>query len=257
MAREATVIDVLAIRVAEGEIVDTQITLPLIHQSKRFVLDGSSTQWLMDMVQNNAKLIHELREFALAPYERMIVAFDHMRFVNQPGREGWVVLVLNNRKVVSLLYNSTTQRFEPLSHEGGDALEHEWTRLVTLAFYLALASRRALVTSEQPEHRTASRGRQVRYYSHSTINIDLTAPKITRRCFSTGTHASPRRHQVMGHFVHRGGDRSCSHQWERQPGETPKRWCCSACERKRVWRAAFERGDAGKGFVRQDYQVTA
>jgi hypothetical protein len=128
-----------------------------------------------------------------------------------------------------------------------------------VTFLLLLQAKKVRLT-DVPAARTLRKGRPVRYFSHSVIEIDLTTPKQLRRAFSTGTHASPRRHEVMGHFVHRGGIRGCVHDWQpitRDPDDGIKRWGCTSCERKRTWRKSFERGDAGKGFVRQEYAVTA
>jgi hypothetical protein len=45
------------------------------------------------------------------------------------------------------------------------------------------------------------------------------------------------------------------HDWQRSPGDTP-RWVCAQCGGRRTWLAAFERGDATRGFVTKDYDIT-
>lgn len=109
-------------------------------------------------------------------------------------------------------------------------------------------------------------GKAKTYLAHNVVTIDL-SPHGTRGLFTVSNRASPRRHQVEGHYVHYGIEDGCSHQWssfttpelERRDlerlGRPVKRWRCLGCEGTRVWREEFSRGDGQKGFVTKEYKV--
>ena len=109
-------------------------------------------------------------------------------------------------------------------------------------------------------------GKARTYLAHSVVTIDL-SPHGTRGLFTVGNRASPRRHQVEGHFVHYGIEDGCTHDWsafttpelERRDherlGRPVRRWRCSECGGMRVWREEFTRGDGQKGFVTKEYKV--
>jgi hypothetical protein len=110
-------------------------------------------------------------------------------------------------------------------------------------------------------------GKAKTYLAHSVVTIDL-SPNGTRGLFTVGNRASPRRHQVEGHFVHYGVEDGCTHAWEahsapelerrdiERTGRTLRRWKCDGCGGLRVWREEFTRGDGAKGFVSKEYKVT-
>lgn len=101
-----------------------------------------------------------------------------------------------------------------------------------------------------------SRGKRTVYHSHSVIDIDLGKRKQYRRLFTSGTHATPARHRVKGHFVHYHQIRGCEHEWPLAPERIdPPAWTCRKCGTLRVWKANFMRGDAAKGFVTNEYNV--
>lgn len=242
------------------------LTLDFFIAAKRYTLDPDGFIYVDQMASDHRDLIDELDEFAIPPFERIMIESPA-----PPDMSAAVIAALD----------------PPLAHlwmQSRDQVSHwaamrngTWTETITSgpevgaaaterihyflkAFYLILHSRRAVVISEVPRRRAISRGRSVVYQAHTKITIDLSAPRITRRSFGTGTHASPRRHEVAGHFVHRGGDQYCTHTWMPRTLEPPDdipRWECAACGRRRTWRKAFERGDAGKGWVRQSYEITA
>nr|WP_250808332.1 hypothetical protein [Neorhizobium tomejilense] len=109
-------------------------------------------------------------------------------------------------------------------------------------------------------------GKAKTYLAHSVVTIDL-SPHGTRGLFTVGNRASPRRHQVEGHFVHYGIEEGCTHDWssfttpelERRDherlGRSLRRWKCERCSGLRVWREEFTRGDGAKGFVTKEYKV--
>lgn len=101
-----------------------------------------------------------------------------------------------------------------------------------------------------------SRGKRTVYHSHSVIDIDLGKRKQTRRLFAGGTHATPARHRVRGHFVHYHTKKGCEHDWPLAPERIdPPAWTCKRCGGLRVWKKHFLRGDASKGFVTNEYNV--
>lgn len=235
-------------------------TRDFVVSAKRFVFDSDATMWLMTMAHEQRDLIRELKEFALCPYERVVLETAACRLGDADGTAGVFVLFCTGRKVNVAFLDTSKGEFLRLPDMNSRPILTEYAILLSLGFYLALASRKVHVISEKPNRVVRPRGKKLLYFGHSTIKIELTAPKITRRDFATGTHATPRRHQVMGHFVHRGGQRGCTHPWQvvtRDPDDGIPRWECPDCGRKRTWRKAFERGDAGKGFVHQKYEVTA
>ena len=101
-----------------------------------------------------------------------------------------------------------------------------------------------------------SRGKRLVYAGHSVVNIELGKRKQYRRLFVGGTHASPRRHRVRGHFAHYNVIKGCIHEWPAVPDYlVPPRWFCRKCNTLRVWRKSYARGDASKGFVTNEYKV--
>lgn len=133
--------------------------------------------------------------------------------------------------------------------------------LLGMTFFLLLHKPGVITIHQNPYKVSAKKGRRVVYAAHSTISINLRDPNSFRRVLNTGKRETPRRHEVRGHFMHYHHDRSCSHDWVRvEPKETDAkevlRWNCSRCETLRVWRPAFGRGDASKGFVTHDYRLT-
>lgn len=106
-----------------------------------------------------------------------------------------------------------------------------------------------------------SRGKRMVYAAHSIVNIELGRRKNYRKLLQKGLpRRSPRRHEVRGHFTHWGTKDGCVHQWPIMPSEAPKTgaptWTCKLCGGKRTWREAFERGDAGVGFVTKEYDLS-
>lgn len=135
-----------------------------------------------------------------------------------------------------------------------------------LATLLLLNQKRGISNRAVGPTRIIRNGKAKTYLAHSVVTIDL-SPHGTRGLFTLGNRASPRRHQVEGHFVHYGIDDGCGHQWssfttpelERRDnerlGRSVRRWRCSGCGGLRVWREEFTRGDGGKGFVTKEYKV--
>lgn len=116
--------------------------------------------------------------------------------------------------------------------------------------------------------RGIQRGRPVVYAAHSVVSLQLGRARDWRSALqhdlAAHDRASPRRHEVRGHFRHRGGSPSCTHDWPLlpTPSETPSpgrspapTWSCRRCGRHRTWVAEHARGDAARGFVTKHYEV--
>lgn len=129
-----------------------------------------------------------------------------------------------------------------------------------LAALLLLNQSNRIQITGQPHQRKIVKGKSVVFAAHSVVKIDL-SPKEFRKTFSNSDRASPRRHEVRGHFVHYHRVLGCEHRWQAQevkPGEKEvARWRCASCNALRVFRESFHRGDAGIGFSTKQYDVTA
>lgn len=111
--------------------------------------------------------------------------------------------------------------------------------------------------SQEPAGRRIRGGKLVAYAAHRVVEIDIGHCRTVRAAFRSGLRErlSPRRHQVRGHFSHRGGNVHCHHQWPLladQDGD----WRCTRCGRLRWWRENYVRGDATRGWVEHEYDVT-
>lgn len=158
---------------------------------------------------------------------------------------------------------------KPLSQEvfEGVAAECRGQFKRGLAALLLLNQKRGLAFRDMPPSRRISRGKLKTYMAHSVVSIALDGPVEIRRAFRVEERASPRRHEVRGHFVHYGVEEGCSHEWKEyrteetlrrdleRAGRPILRWRCANCHGMRVRREAFYRGDATKGYVTKTYTV--
>ncbi len=106
---------------------------------------------------------------------------------------------------------------------------------------------------EVPRHRAMThRGPKV-FLGHSVIEIDLNRKPVNVILGRPkGTHATPRLHDVSGHFAHREVRQLCEHRWEQ---EDDRHWSCANCHGKRWWRAGHKRGDASIGIMTQERRL--
>ena len=118
---------------------------------------------------------------------------------------------------------------------------------------------RVRAIKDVPRKRGIVRGKPMPYFGHSTIDICLdkldNASLLSRP--REGEHASPRWHEVRGHFCHNAAARKATHAhaWAQVDD---RRWECQAgCGGKRWWREFPEgRGSAQVGFVHQERRIT-
>lgn len=256
----------------------------LLHQGNHMVLNDAAAAFVVDMVGNHGALIGELREFARSPFERMTITLP-TRAAGDADRE--TLLLIDGVEFALILRNTATGAVVPIpgwylsvENEGedhksrtlvrtDDAIPKDATTTKMIATYsmardaifLLLNQKHGVHVSEPTMTRKGmSRGKTLTFYGRSTVSVSLHAAEELHRHFATMTRTTPRRHAVRGHFVHRGGDRDCEHQWEKlvdRPAAAGDAWICTACDRKRSWRRDFERGDASKGYVTQTWKVTA
>jgi hypothetical protein len=109
--------------------------------------------------------------------------------------------------------------------------------------------------AEMKAQRGFWRGKPRAYAKHNVVHIDIDGLKNLRKRFLTGSRETPRAHEVRGHFLNYN-KHQCDHAWV-QAIDNSKRWTCSTCGQLRVWREAYERGDASKGYVTKHYQADA
>lgn len=103
---------------------------------------------------------------------------------------------------------------------------------------------------EQSQYRAVTHRGTRQMLGHSVIELDLDRkPKTVILGRPQGTHASPRRHEVMGNYAHRNLSALCEHYWE---PEDDNHWTCANCGGRRWWRKAHQRGDASLGIMTQE-----
>jgi hypothetical protein len=142
---------------------------------------------------------------------------------------------------------------------GAQLQAHAGEARTLVAALLMLYQKKHITLTEKGPVRALSRGKQRVYMAHSVVSIHLSGEKEIRKAFHTGTHASPRRHEVRFTFAHRGGTTACEHNWiprhDQKTGEVKKQWDCPVCGRFRWFRPSHLRGDGSKGFVTKRYEV--
>lgn len=99
---------------------------------------------------------------------------------------------------------------------------------------------------------------KVRYMAYSNVVLKVPNANQTRyikRKLRTSA-AGIRAHQVRGHWAysHRQGQDLCNHTWATV---VPNREKCTHCGKLRWWKKEHVRGDAGRGWVYQNYVVKA
>jgi hypothetical protein len=99
---------------------------------------------------------------------------------------------------------------------------------------------------------------KVRYMAYSNVVLKVPSVNPTRyiKRKLRSSAAGLRAHQVRGHWAysHRKGEDTCTHDWINL---NASREACTHCGKTRWWRKEHVRGDAGKGWVFQNYVVKA
>ena len=92
-------------------------------------------------------------------------------------------------------------------------------------------------------------------YRRCTIHLSREGSFNRVKEIYSGGRGPVRAHQVRGHWCQSQKESAtpCSHDWEEI--EERRKYQCRSCGRKRWWKKAHQRGDAGIGFVQKDYEV--
>ena len=125
---------------------------------------------------------------------------------------------------------------------------------LVIASLLLLNQRRNVQIVDVPASRRLIGNKTWAYARHNKVSIGLDPGAAVHGAFRVEDRASPRRHAVRGHFAHWYISENCEHDWVALDGDD-KRWACSKCGGRRVWRKPFHRGDAEKGYATKDYEV--
>jgi hypothetical protein len=127
---------------------------------------------------------------------------------------------------------------------------------VYVAALLMLQQKRAVSVGDRTWERRITRGKSRVFMAHSVVTITIDGPIEMRRAFSITDRDSPRAHEVPAHYAHRYGERACEHEWIPRDDGTDRHWDCPKCGRFRYFKKHHMRGDASKGYVTREYNVT-
>lgn len=152
--------------------------------------------------------------------------------------------------------------------EVSKGLDLLFAQMIAILFLL-IHQRPEYIRDVPATHRMVG-NKRVPYAAHKTIDLGLFEPKeiYTLLAPPKGSHASPRAHEVIGHWIHRGLGFRCEHSWvklepaeddhrswKRKDGTPYLRYVCEHCRGVRSFRNAHIRGDASKGFITHDYEA--
>lgn len=278
-----SVLDDLSARPEKGKVLGATKVRTLLAHAEHFLLDEEAGARVVGMVEKDAKLIQELREFALRPYPQMTISLP-ARAMHDAERE--TLILLDKYRDINafalVLRDTRTGDIAPIpgwyasprsrsDEEGRTVIRLDANMpadermkyavgtysMAIDAVMLFLNQKKGVHVSEPtPQRRSLRAGRPVIYFKRSTIRLSIEAPAILRHHFSTRERGPVRRHAVRGHFFHRGGLASgCAHRWARLD-DHENAWECVDCDRRRFWRRDFERGDVNKGVVASRYTMT-
>lgn len=125
---------------------------------------------------------------------------------------------------------------------------------------LAMLSMRdtEIIAVDQPSRRPGKirvGNKTAPYWQHATVRLTVPSVRYLYAVKCRGEKNARRRGHVIGHWVNRGGDRTCAHSWIDVDINHKE---CARCQRKRYWRKDFDRGNAALGWVQHDrYQVVS
>lgn len=244
--------------------------LMLIDQDKRpahiphrffFFFDEDAYNHLEWVFQGIRDDMDAIATWAKPPFESMYFEID------RPGQpigcvvdgDTWYFILQADGKPLRLrpTFDYPTRTFtdsKPLDDEGREALR---TIAVVAMTAMAILAQPSAHTLTRVDARSGiSRGKRVAYRAHNTVTIHLGEAEKHLREILNGNRGPVRRHEVRGHWVNFHKVDGCEHRFlERDPfdGEHFK---CVNCGQLRSWRKEFLRGDAAKGFVTKDYNVS-
>lgn len=276
-----SLLDDLSARPEQAKVLGAQRVRNLLAHASHFLLDEDAGARVVDMVENNAQLISDLRAFARLPFERMTVSLP-TRAVHDADRETLLLVEMRDGVKTFALALRDTRRGDIVPIPGwyssaedrdgkvrtvirmdgppmpDDVVHRQQVGTYSLALdavLLFLNQKKGVhITEPTMRRRSIRAGRNVTYFARSTISLSIDAAHELRRSYATGERGPTRRHGVRGHFFHRGGVIGCTHRWAALDGH-PNGHECVDCGRRRFWRKEFERGDANIGLTVARYQV--
>lgn len=102
-------------------------------------------------------------------------------------------------------------------------------------------------------------GQPIKYMAVKTLRLVVPKERVISIAsrWARRRAAGVRAHGVLGAWCerHSSGRRGCVHFWQTDP-QNPNHMIC-ICGRRRWWRAHHQRGDAGRGFVKKDYEAVS
>jgi hypothetical protein len=130
--------------------------------------------------------------------------------------------------------------------------------VIALALLLSRPGNKVLNLNDVAQSKGIWKGRNMVYKAHNRVTIRLARRDPVVRfttALATGLHR--RRHGVRGHWAQtrKLAHRNCDHSWDIVSINRDK-YQCGRCGAKRWWRTAHMRGDATRGFVTKEYDVT-
>lgn len=276
-----SVLDDLSARPERAKALGTAKVRTLLAHAEHFLLDEDAGERIVKMVEKDARLISDLQEFALRPYDRMTISLP-ARALNDADRETLILLdqYQDINAFALVLRNTATGEIAPIpgwygtvrGHRGDDRRsvvriddimpDEERMKYAVGTYSMAIDAVMLFLNQKKGVHfseptqrrRSMLRGRPTTFFARRTITLTMDAPLELRHNFTSGARDAARRHAVRGHFFHRGGDLACVHRWAALDGHV-NAWECVDCDRRRFWRRDFERGDANKGLVASRYTI--
>ena len=156
-----------------------------------------------------------------------------------------------------ILTNNNIVNYVPAGVDLPPLVESSLGELRTLwAALLLINQKKGVTLQDVPAKSIISGGKRMVYARHTVIKFDLTGGNKNMRKFALEGRDTPRRHQVRGHFAHRNVTEGCEHLWPQLPDDQGH-WICGRCHGTRWWRKDHYRGDASKGFITHEYDITA
>ena len=236
---------------------------PLITKTVRFFPDIAADYKWFDVadIDNGLNTVHEENMYWIKqplPFSKCAIAGIDMDgqtyavLVSQEPDGKWLIRAANTLKEHNNLIGQIDPvfRIDPMEEDVSDgitiffedervyknktslAIETSTISIVVIATFLRNLNKQTIATVYTPipskNHAKRLRQKKLPLFDWHTVVIE---PRKQKNEALGGTHATPRLHEVRGHWVTRNN--------------------------KRFWRKPHKRGDATKGIVFRDYKIAA
>lgn len=232
--------------------------------TRKFYVDEETCDYIVDIFNSNKDLFNNNVKFARNPFEKTLIKFNNFEcFVKNND-----IYVLYDGTIARVYYSYEKDSY--CDSTPGIALPANWNskkepqfeivdgaKKFTVVFFLLLHAPRGVSILDKPAYSKIVKGKRKAYAAHHTVKIHLTKQEV-KRVLLDGSKGWIRGHEVRGHWAHWNRVRGCEHKYISVDvkKDAPERWVCN-CGTIRVWKNAYQRGDATKGYVTHDYQVVA